>query len=832
MKQAFRLSSASRAGFPVALSLIFIFSALISARAQVTSPTPDPFIAQITASATNSFAYGISGNGRFVVVESTGNLAPSDPLNPTAGRNNADGNREIFIYDYAQRRIFQITSTRHAVKNPALPAINPTSATDFSNIDVEISNNRPVISYDGKWIVFSSNAYVDGNAANPKDFDGTNFRDQLKADGNQELFIYRIPDVADVNLSSGAEVPFTNLAGGTLTRITSTPASILPIAGTTSTAPFVADDNRFPSVNDDASIIAFISSRNIANVNSRSNADANPEVFVFNRNSGSFSQLTNTANPAGSAISRVYNANPSLSGDGATVAFISSAALPVSNAEATADQGNDEVYVANFNGTDMTNLRQVTRTPNDTATGVLVNLFSFGRRISRNGNFLLFESRSNLAANGTNNGNLTAYLAVYLYNVGSSTVTQVGPRPTSGAGDVARYPTFTGDSANIVFASALNFNPDGSPAASDTSGLNPPVNGQRRIQIFSAPVASPNTFARLTNVPTSSGGVGSDTTPYPSETLQRIAFTYSRTEFGGGNSDNSTEAYYLLLPPATSETPASANAVAFFTGASNRPVVTPLPSPNPNEAVTGLAPAMLANARSTTAALAPSAREIDKNTPQDGRVPPLPIELNGVSVSINNAAAGLYFVSPTEINFVVPPGLAATTSTPYNVVINNNGAVIRSTLQINASQPDLFTSTSGAGGRAVAQNVTNRCFAGTPEPADGFPVTSPRLTDNNCSATTTETVPTELLFMVTGIPPNATAAQITVTLRGARDVTLSGAAIVSVSPSRTAGFQQIIVRLPADAAGLGDATVVVSVNTGGATNTSRSPDTAPRIRIR
>ncbi|HEY0077745.1 MAG TPA: hypothetical protein VGB73_03795 [Pyrinomonadaceae bacterium] len=829
MKQAFRLSSARRAAHRFALSLLFMLGAIISASAQTPGPTPDPFIAQITASAANSFAYGISGNGRFVVVDSTGNLAPSDPLNPTSGRNNADGNREIFIYDYAQRRIFQITSTRHAVVDPTRPAINPSSATDFSNIAVEVSNNRPVISYDGKWIVFSSNAYVDGNAAaTPKDFDGTSFRDQLKADGNQELFLYRIPDVPDVNLSSGAEAPFTNLAGGTLTRITATPASALPTAGTTNLPPFVADDNRFPSVNDDASIIAFISSRNIANVNSRSNADANPEVFVFNRNSGSFSQLTNTANPTGSAINLVYNANPSLSADGSTIAFASSANFAVAPTEATADQGNAEVFVANYNGTDMTNLRQVTRTPNDNVTGVLVNLFSFGRRLSRNGNFLLFESRSNLTATGTNNGDLTAYLAVYLYNVGANTLTQVGPRPTSGAGDVARYPTFTGDSSTIVFASALNFNADGSPAT-DTTGLNPPVNSQRRIQIFSAPVSSPSTFSRLTNVGTSAGGVGSDTTPYPAETLQRIAFTYSRTELGGGNSDNSSEAYYLLLPAQTSETPASANAVSFFTGASNRPVVSTVPSPNPNEAVAGLAPAMLGKARSTTVALAPSAREIDKNTPQDGRVPALPIELNGVSVSINNAAAGLYFVSPNQIDFVVPSGLAASTSTPYNVVINNNGAVVRSTLTINTSQPDIFTTTNDAGGRAIVQNVTNRCVAGTPEPADGFPATSTRPTNNDCSATTTETVATELMLMVTGVPPTATAAQVTVTLRSTRDVTPT---VVSVTPSRTAGFQQIIVRLPADAAGLGDATVVVSINTGGQTNTSRSHATAPRIRIR
>ena len=54
----------------------------------------------------------------------------------------------------------------------------------------------------------------------------------------------------------------------------------------------------------------------------------------------------------------------------------------------------------------------------------------------------------------------------------------------------------------------------------------------------------------------------------------------------------------------------------------------------------------------------------------------MPIELNGVSMSINGAACGLYSVSPTQINFVVPVGLVTNTGTAsYPVVINNNGTV-------------------------------------------------------------------------------------------------------------------------------------------------------------
>ncbi|HXL82138.1 MAG TPA: hypothetical protein VN951_14775, partial [Pyrinomonadaceae bacterium] len=93
--------------------------------AQSASATPDPFVAQITSSplgaANNpyvSFASDISANGRFVVFESNGDVA-------TQNRNNADGNREIFLLDYAQRRIFQLTNTKNVPKASATPTPTP-----------------------------------------------------------------------------------------------------------------------------------------------------------------------------------------------------------------------------------------------------------------------------------------------------------------------------------------------------------------------------------------------------------------------------------------------------------------------------------------------------------------------------------------------------------------------------------------------------------------------------------------------------------------------------------------------------------------------------------
>jgi hypothetical protein len=233
--------------------------------AQSTSPTPDPFVAQISSSCEDAFAGNMSGNGRFIVIESMGDIATLKPgeTQATKSPNNADGNREIFLYDYAQRRIFQITDTKSAVKATASPTPTPTptpspspgacpARLDLSTIDIEVSNNRPVISNDGRWIVFSS------NASNPASFDGnvTANRTALAGDGNQEIWLYQVPptpEAADFDLSQGIDAAPVGLSGGTFTRVTNTPASRVPTPGIVSgglvVPPFVADDNRDATAN-------------------------------------------------------------------------------------------------------------------------------------------------------------------------------------------------------------------------------------------------------------------------------------------------------------------------------------------------------------------------------------------------------------------------------------------------------------------------------------------------------------------------------------------------------------------------------------------------------
>ncbi|HEX8491835.1 MAG TPA: hypothetical protein VF658_03255 [Pyrinomonadaceae bacterium] len=784
MKQAFRLSC-------VALMCVLFTGAFVAAQAQ----NPDPVITQISSSNRDTFAGGISLNGRFVVVESRGDISTEK----TAARNNADGNREIFLFDYAQRRIFQITNTTSARVNPANPFFPADAPTNNSNIRVEVSNNQPVISANGRWITFSSNASTPGN------FNGDANSAALAADGNQEIFNYFIPQVANptADLTLGDEQPFTDLAAGTFTRITNTPASRTPTPGTATAPSFVAFDNREVSVNDNASVIAFVSTRDLTG----GNADFNPEVFLYNRTSGAIVQLTNTQSP--SLTNPIFNSNPSLSGQtlpGTVVlSFYSNANIAVGGASNNADN-NAEIYLGSFDGTTATVTRQASRTTTP-FVGFTINIYNYGRRMSRDGNMVAFESYS---TDPKTNGTPQSNPAIFVYDVAGDVFRQVGPR-APGSPDVQRFPTFTYDNTTLVFASALNFTASGALPTTPADGLNP----QNVVQVFSTPVPpATSSFSRLTNTATA---LSPRLQPFPSNTRDRIAFSMEGTELGGGNPDLLAEAFYLLTRTGTN---VAAPTVTFLTGASQRPV-TGANAVAP--AVTGLAPGMLAIVRSS-AALAPA------NPPggitvsataasESKRRPPLPVELNGVTVSVNNAAAGLYFVSPGQINFVVPPGLAATTGTAtYPVVIHNgNGSVIRSTITLNPVQPDLFTSTNGPDGRAVV--FLQNTMVGEP-----FTVAA------NGS--------TVISIFLTGVR-NAQKGQTTVTIG---TTVISGANILCNNEPATAttlpcfatdtpGVDQINVRLPASLAGAGDVPVVVSVTINNVTYTSRPAATAPNITI-
>lgn len=840
---------------------IFAFILISLAFVTTTAGQADAVVGQVTnSSVSESFAGGISGDGRFVVFESAGNVATENPRN-------TDGNREIFLFDYAQRRIFQLTDTKSLL-------IDTTRNPTFDNIKVDIVNTRPVISVDGRWIAFSSNATTSTptapNSTNPGSFDANSFTttggaNPLTADGNTEVWLYQVPVVPAADLSSGAEIPFANLGGGAFTLATNSLPSRLATPGTTTSPPFIADDNRDISINDDGAYVAFSSSRDLVTGGNNSPND-NDEIFVFVRVSATLKQITQT--PRGTIGNPIYNGFPSISGNGLRVAFLSNAnnAIIGMTGGSNADN-NEEIFMADLDATGAPSgtKRQVTTTAR-VVQGDLVNTFNAGKRLSRDGRFLTFDSFADLANehSGTNQAGFATF--VYDFNPTPPTpnplVKRVCARSDADSsafgGDVQRYPTFTdydgnGTPSTLVLETRMNIKPDGTIPATASDGLNN-IPG-RPIQIYSFPLnAAPSAsiFTRLSKLPAPDFFL-STTAPLPSNSLRRMAFSLSATEIGAGNEDLGSEIFYLYLPPVTRQSSAT---ISYSTGASRMPVsaspvpsptATPTPSPTPTPtptptpspsptptgsptptptptpqnppAVQGVSPGMLVLLDYDSGLSQPVAAQTASGSIT--RRFTLPIELSGLTLTVNGVAAGLKAVGRRQIEFVVPPGLQASSSgTKYPVVINNNGTVFKGEIVVVPARPDLFTNPflRAPGGRVSAFNVVNRVF--TTEP---FTVTTFKLRGSR-------RVPTVLRIYLTGVNDisrtRITGPQVSVRIG---DVTILGGITnpVLVEP----GVYSMDVPLPASLAGAGDRPIVVTVNVGGTLYTSRLDDTSPRIRI-
>ena len=819
----------------------------------------------------------MSGDGRFVVVESNGDLATNRTPDTVTisgqvqfGRNNADGNFEIFLFDYGQRRIFQLTNTKRALKNVT------ESSTTQNNIQVDVLNTRPVISNSpdasgNYWIAFASNAassvagntnpgFFNGNLCTSTvasecnvDANGVNARrttlTALQADGNLEIFLYRVPAVTLVDLSSGADLPFQDLGIGEFTRVTDTPASLPPLPGSTTQDAIVRDNNTTPSISNDGSVIAFVSNRDVVPTGSiagqtTGNADANREIFVYLRNAATNRTRQVTLTAPGGIFDQIFNIDPSISGDGRRVAFASSGANPVRGAEGGANPDfNLEVFYANLDaageptGTATERQVQVTRTTRNTPE-TTVNIFSPGDRISRDGRFIAFETLSANPADPNAAIQTTGY-AVYVYDAASTTTTryrQYGARsfedPIAAGGDFRRYPTFTqsDDGANaptLVFTSRINYKTDGTVGLTAGEGMNQNIN--RPVQIYSTPLdlstgtsttAAVN-LSRLTRTPTLSF---SDLQPFTSNTRRRMAFNHA-VDFGGENVDLGFEGFYLISPNNALITTPAFSLERFQTGASARPVGSPAPVPSPSvspsasptptpispNAVPALSRGMLAIAnlpytRPRSAIVAGGASTMTRSFE-------LPIELQNVTVNVNGAAAGIAALDGRQVFFIVPKGLRAGT---YTVTVNDNGRVSRRSLNIVASQPDVFNNNPvpSVGGRARIFNSTN----------------PPRLLGEPFYVRTIRNrpygnVPTRVRLFLTGVRGLA-AADFSIRIR---DRTISGAQILTGAvETDQPGVYTVDFLLPAELAGAGDVPIVVTT-TGSVS--SLLDDLAPRLRI-
>jgi hypothetical protein len=634
----------------------------------------------------------------------------------------------------------------------------------------------------------------------------------------------------------------------------------LPRPGTATTGSFIAEDNHDASISDDGNVIAFVSTRDLVPaVGNAYPTEDNDEIFTYVRSIATVQQVTKT--PRGPISNPIYNKNPTISGNGLRVAFASTGDNPIvgmTDGNNPLESRNEEIFYSDLNALGVPEgvKKQVTVTT-PTNLGDPVNILDYGRRMSRDGRYIAFDSFADLASS-PQGANLTAF-ALFVYDTTLNTFRQIGPRSNADTaalgGDVTHYPGFTdyddaGVATTLVFETRLNIAANGLVPATAADGLNPAPSRPAQIYSFPLDPSAPQVFARLALFPPAVNIIAS-TQLITSNTLERAVFNIGVTELGGGNFDQLSEVFYFLKPDIESQTPVS---ISVATGASGMPVTfatpsptgsptptptatptatpsptatptgspTATPSPSPTAtpvtppAVFGISPGMLAILNYQAGINQPIVARTAVGSIQ--RAFNLPIELSGLSMTINGYACGLKSVSQHRIVFVLPPALTtAVAGVSYPLVINNNGTVMRTTVTLVPSRPDIFNRemTLGPGGRALLFNVTN-----TVQTTEPFTVRTIRRKGNRL-------VPSVLRLHTTGTA-NVLAAGFSIRIGS---VTIPAASVTSNATIIEPGVYTVDFLLPPSLEGAGDQPIVLTVTINGVTFSSRLDDTAARVRI-
>ncbi|MGE0126895.1 MAG: DUF5666 domain-containing protein [Blastocatellales bacterium] len=182
---------------------------------------------------------------------------------------------------------------------------------------------------------------------------------------------------------------------------------------------------------------------------------------------------------------------------------------------------------------------------------------------------------------------------------------------------------------------------------------------------------------------------------------------------------------------------------------------------------------------------------------------PLPTTLGGVSVMVDGEPAGLFFVSPNQINYLVPEGVSPGSA---QVTVMNNGAVVaQGSLNLGVVAPSLFT--LNASGQGAPAGILLRVKANGQQSYE--PLTS-----------AINRQPGDKLFLVlfgTGLsgaensdnnPANGFAENVQATIGSANaPVIFAGAA------PGFAGLEQMNIEIPSNVSG-SNLTLLIKVNDG------------------
>ena len=90
------------------------------------------------------------------------------------------------------------------------------------------------------------------------------------------------------------------------------------------------------------------------------------------------------------------------------------------------------------------------------------------------------------------------------------------------------------------------------------------------------------------------------------------------------------------------------------------------------------------------------------STPQTAQSVPLPMSLGGVSVTVGGVAASLRYVSPSQVNALIPFEVAIPSSTVVSLVVTSAGGSASYNIRLTRDAPAIFSQDGSGLGMAVA----------------------------------------------------------------------------------------------------------------------------------
>ena len=664
-----------------------------------------------------------------------------ESINDYNGRN-IDSNSEIWIYDVDTRAMVMITDTANIVETKTNADGTTTTTTKLT-----VNNQLPSISGDGTRVVFMSNASLGGTTND---------------DGNYEIYTADLP--------RGSTTP-------TFKRITDTTSNY-----SDETVKEYAS-NYGPTISDDGKTVAFLSTRvlfrPIANGpatftalkegSGNSDPDGNAEIFIYSEATQQYTQVTATRDVDATASFTVkgFNASPFLSGDGQVLAFLSGFNFPGATANKNTDF-NGEIFVYRA-GSPVNTVIQVTQTSAKAAVpfnGVETVLASGTHPLNFDGTKLVVESSGDFAAKNSDKTR-----EIYLVDLSGTTpaFTQITKQATAdqAKSDYGFFPSINAAGTNIMISSVLNLAP-----ATTSSVKTDNADGSREVFRYNIATAkfTQFTFTALSDLVFDQRD--NRTAPFINDAGNLATFSFeSRSLLPVG--PIISDLFQAVVRPVTSvntEVAKMANAASY----------------DNTQIARGSLVALFGTQLARGAVNASSAN--------------LPFELGGVTVKVAGIAARLIYVSPTQINFVMPLNIAVADTVDF--AVNNNGVQSAGTVKVVDIAPGVFTATGDGKGRAAAQ-----CGQVS---SDGltFPLTAPPCDVGNQSQLNT------LVLYVTGVS-NTQAVTVKI-----GDVTLLPS-YVGPQPDFP-GLDQINVGLSSDLANKADLEITVSATTTGTVDSNKS----------